>query len=439
MKAKIAFFNTYLQGGAAYGAINLFNSLQINAEYDAVFYYMRDISGGSKLNKINHNNSYICKHPLQRNSILTKIPNSFRARKYYKKIQRELLGRVPDFEQFSPSWQYYRTPLEWFSTDTPDIIHLHWIAEWIDYDSFFTSLPPKTKVVWTLHDMNPFTGGCHYSWDCDKYKQECTHCPQLGTSTKSNFALKNWHNKRNAQKDIELHVVGDSNWITEEAKLSPLFSSAKSFRTIHYSIDFSIFKPADDRTEVLKKFNVPVGAFVICFGAADFTNRRKGFPELIDALKFLKRSNVNLHCLVFGSGGFEIDVNELPPIHLTGHLTPSQLAEVYSASDLFVIPSLYEAFGLTAIEAMACGTPVIGFNTGGIPDSVVEGVSGWLVQTGNSVELAQKIADLSSQPEYVASIGRSACEFVKTKFSKDIEFEAYKALYSSIIHDNINR
>jgi glycosyltransferase involved in cell wall biosynthesis len=228
--------------------------------------------------------------------------------------------------------------------------------------------------------MNPFTGGCHYSWECKKYRSQCNDCPQLGQQGKGDLSEKNFKLKLTSLKNKNLHIVGDSTWLTKEAQNSPVFANVKSFRTIHYSIDFDIFRPANNRKEILKKHDIPENAFVLSFGAADFTNRRKGFPELIDTLKIIKQKSANIHCLVFGEGKFETNNKELPPFHFTGHLTPNELTGIYSTADIFIIPSLYEAFGLTAVEAMACGTPVIGFNTGGIPDSVKKGISGWLIE-----------------------------------------------------------
>src|SRR5690606_17893850 len=218
-------------------------------------------------------------------------------------------------------------------------------------------------------------------------------------------------------KEKKLHIVGDSEWITREAEKSTILKHAKSFQTIHYSIDFNIFKPTIAKQQTRKKHNIPENAFVLCFGAADFTNRRKGFNELIQALEQINKETTNVHCLVFGAGSLILNQTNLPPIHLTGHLTPKELAEVYGASDIFVIPSLHEAFGLTAIEAMACGTPVIGFNTGGIPDSVKEGETGWLVEAGNSQNLAAKTILLTRNSTQVTYTPTTCSTHVCAHFS----------------------
>lgn len=433
-KISVHCFNTYLQGGAAYGAINTFESIiKRHTNVDGRFFYMLDLSMGEKIKKLS-TESYVQRHPLQLNSnLIYKITNSIKARSHYKKVCESLKGRDSIYEQFSPAKQYYRTPYSWFSGLLPQIIHLNWIAEWIDYESFFASIPNHIPIVWTLHDQNPMTAGCHYSWKCDKYLQKCTKCPQLGGSDKRDLAALNHIIKQKSLQHKNLHIVGDSTWITAEAQKSSILKTAQSFTTIHYSIDFETFKPNNDVWAERTKHDIPHDAFVLCFGAADFTNRRKGFPELMEALKIVKQHTNNIYCLVFGAGKISFDSESLPPIRFTGQLNAKELAKVYSASNLFLIPSLHEAFGLTAIEAMACGTPVIGFNTGGITDSVIEGTSGWLVQNGNSRQLAQKIIYLEQNRSDVEQISLSAINYASENFNKEKEVSRYMELYKRII------
>lgn len=432
---KLHTFNTYLQGGAAYGAINTFENL-INTypEIEGTFFYMQDLSNGQKLQKL-AKEKYSQRHPLSlHTSVAKRLSHSIKARKHYKNIQKSLKQRPKDYEQFSTPHQYYSTPYNWFAKQLPAIIHLNWIAEWIDYESFFNSIPNHIPIVWTLHDQNPMTAGCHYSWECQKYLSQCSQCPQLGPKDKSDLARIGHKIKANALKEKNLHIVGNSEWITHEAEKSTILRHAKSFQTIHCSIDFNIFKPSISNQQTRKKYNIPENAFVLCFGAADFTNRRKGFSELIQALEQINKHTTNVHCLVFGAGSLLLNQTNLPPIHLTGHLTPKELAEVYGASDIFVIPSLHEAFGLTAIEAMACGTPVIGFNTGGIPDSVKEGETGWLVEAGNSQNLAAKTIWLTRNFNEVKKTSINCSTYVSTHFSSKNEIEKYNTLYNAVIN-----
>lgn len=432
MSIKIDYFNTYLQGGAANAALNVYMLLD-KEKIQASFFFMTDLSNGVKEAYISKNGGFVKVSINNSNkSFFSKLKKSVYARLYYREILPFFKGRPTHFEQFSLAFQYFKTPYLLFSNNLPDVIHLNWIAEWIDYPSFFNSVPDNLPIVWTLHDMNPFTGGCHYSWECRLYSSACANCPQLVLQKNKDLAKLNWTIKLNALKGKNIHVVGDSNWITEQAQKSTLFSDVKSFSTIHYSIDFNVFIPKQDKEFIRATHNIPENAFVLCFGAADFSNKRKGFSELIEALKLVYKSNKNLHCLVFGSGNLTIDTSDIPSLHFTGHLPPSQLASIYSASDVFVITSLYEAFGLTAVESMACGTPVIGFNTGGIPDSIENNVSGWLVEAGNSNELANLILRLIDNTEEVETIGNSAINFVRNKFSQTNERGRYMSLYKSI-------
>lgn len=434
---KLHTFNTYLQGGAAYGAINTFENLvSICPEIDGTFFYMQDLSNGQKLQKLTKE-KYIQRHPLSLNtSIVKRLLRSLKARQYYRHLQKSLMNRPKDYEQFSRPHQYYSSPYRWFSEQQPDIIHLNWIAEWIEYESFFNSIPNHIPIVWTLHDQNPMTAGCHYSWECQKYLNQCSQCPQLGPKDKLDLARISHKIKANALKGKNLHIVGDSEWITREAEKSDLLRNAKSFQTIHYSIDFGIFKPTTTKHATRIKYNIPENAFLLCFGAADFTNPRKGFNELIQALEQINNATTNIHCLVFGAGKLPIQQNNLPPIHFAGHLPPKELAEAYGASDIFVISSLHEAFGLTSIEAMACGTPVIGFYTGGIPDSVKEGKTGWLVETGNSKSLADLILKLANNPASVRDLATNCSLHTHQYFSPRHEVEQYRRLFDTILNHN---
>lgn len=425
---KIFFFNTYLHGGAAIGAKSAFEHLPHSI--DAHFFYM-----DSKIPI--HSSKYLKINPyVQSETIFDKLNKSLKARVYYSKLKKILKNKPVQYEQFSPAKQFYKTPFSLFSNKLPDIIHLHWIAEWIDYESFFQSIPDQHPIVWTLHDMNPFTGGCHYAWECNKYQTECKKCPQLNQNQENNYTINNFNLKYNSLKGKNLHIVADSTWLENEAKKSTILKNAKSFQTIHYGIDLTIFKP-QNKTESRKSLNILSEKKIILFGANDLKNKRKGFKILIDSLKILFAKRKDFICMVYG----EINISDsfqntkLPEFKMLGKINDkNKLAQIYTSADIFVIPSLYEAFGLTAIEAMACGTAVIGFNSGGISDSIIHNETGILINNKDTNSLVEGIELLLNNDVLRMKLSESAMKFVKYNFSFKNQTNKYLNLYSSIIN-----
>lgn len=428
--ASLHFFNSFLQGGAAVAAINIFENVSPYFE-GSTFFFKRNIS--RRPSKLTRRDGFEKVFVSKTNNHFQRITNSIKARCHHKILKKYQSGRPGGYEQFSYAKQFYKTPYSIFG-DLPNIIHLNWIADWVDYSSFFSSIPNHVPIVWTLHDMNPFTGGCHYAWSCTKYRQDCQSCFQLGPYNDGNLSNISWKEKWEAIKDKNLHIVADSKWLEEEARSSRLFRNARSFQTIHYSVDLNIFKPKD-KNAIRKKLEISDDQIVLVFGAASFANRRKGFETLIAALGMLEKKRNNLVCLIFGAGQ-PFSGPQLPEMRFMGKISsPEELVDVYNAGDVFVIPSLQEAFGLTALEAAACGTPAIGFKAGGIPDIIQHNVTGLLAETGEAADLANKLeAFFSLSPTGRERMGSSARNRAVEHFSKDVETRKYLALYRRILN-----
>ncbi len=269
-----------------------------------------------------------------------------------------------------------------------DIYHLHWTSGFVDLPAFFKTV--DKPIVWTLHDMFPFTGGCHYSNGCEKYKTHCNKCPQLGSVSEKDLAYFIWERKSKAFSGFKNRIIirADSFWLANEAVESSLFK-AFDIDTIHYGIETEEFIPRDKKS-VRKALNIPLNSRVVVFGAPGINNPRKGFNELLESLIRLRSIYSNIFLLSFGSGTMP-DIIDIPCLHLGNVSNNHLLSLIYSCGDVFVIPSLQEAFGQTALEAMSCGIPVAGFNTGGIPDMIVNGQTGYLAETGNVGSLSVAI------------------------------------------------
>jgi len=322
-----------------------------------------------------------------------------------------------------------------------DVVHLHWISKSVDYESFFESLPDNQPVVWTLHDMNPFTGGCHYSGGCESFVDGCHHCPQLGRSGPRDLSSRTFFTKRDSTQNKNLHVVAPSHWLTSEAKRSAILGSAKSLQTIHHGIDVALFQPME-KEQARKKLGIDVSnadgsrRAVIAFGAESLENHRKGFHLLLEALKRLSIPTVGL---AFGGGEIAARAG-LSEIRPQGFIHDAQQqAILYSAADVFIMPSLEEAFGLTVLEAMACGTPVAGFDAGGVADMVRDGQTGRLAQVGDVKDLAAKIEWLIQHGEERQRMGQRAREVVLSDFHEEKQTAKYIELYQRIIADQSHK
>jgi len=316
-----------------------------------------------------------------------RIEYKFRKHQIENDFNKYQSTRPAGFEVFSDDRSFLKTGLVEQMPDA-DIYHLHWISGFIDLPVFFKNI--NKPVVWTLHDMFPFTGGCHYSCGCENFKTYCHNCPQLGSEKERDLSFRIWESKHKAISEFRNKIIvrADSKWLAAEAKKSSLFRDL-DIDTIHYGIETDEFIPRD-KTSCRKALNVPENRRVIVFGAPGINNPRKGFLQLKEALLVVKKSYPDLFLLSFGAGAVHLST-DLPGLHLGQIADNNLLSIIYSCGDVFVIPSLQEAFGQTALEAMSCCIPVVGFDTGGIPDMIENGVTGYLSETGNISSLANAI------------------------------------------------
>lgn len=311
-----------------------------------------------------------------------------------------------------------------------DIYNLHWINKFVDPLHFFkvTNAP----VVWTLHDMNPLTGGCHVNAGCHKFEHKCGACPQLGSDKEYDLSRKVWERKwsayhRAVEKDKRLHIVAISKYMAKKVEASSLLAKAPLY-TIPHGLNHNVFRPTP--TEGLKNaLGIPKQHQTILF-VADYGTRVKGFDLLSKALSNLETKRVTL--LSIGSGNAEENLH-LSHKHIGRISNDNLLAVMYSFADVFVIPSRQESFGQTALESMACGTPVVGFDIGGIPDIVRPGKTGWLAEPESVRSLSNAIETALSNEEARARMGKECRNVVEREYTLDVQANAYRDLYRKLI------
>jgi len=280
--------------------------------------------------------------------------------------------------------------------------------------------------------MNPFTGGCHFSTGCEAFSEQCRNCPQLGRSGDNDLSTEVFAHKQLAYEGKNLHIVTPSRWLTGEAKRSQLLAGAKSFQTIPNGLDLDLFSPQDKRA-ARASLGLPSSGVVLAFGADSVTNRRKGFNELLAALSLIN-SKVPLTGLIFGRGVIETPVPGLANLLQLGYVADAERQSlVYSAADIVVVPSLEDNLPNVGLEAMACGTPVVGFDIGGVPDYVRPGETGSLARPADPADLAHQLSWLIDHSEERLGRGRRARRMMEREFSQETQARAYIRLYEQLL------
>ena len=340
-------------------------------------------------------------------------------------------GRPSGFELYTTPWRGSATPFDG-SRLRGDVLHLHWVNRWLDWKSFFGSLPARHPVVWTLHDMNPITGGCHHADRCDAFRSGCGNCPQLAErrSGASDISRRGFDLKRMAYGDQNLHIVTPSQWLEHHARAS-LLTEGATVQTIYNGLDVQEFKPRD-RSLCRRELGLPADVTVIAFGAASLGNRRKGAHEFYQAISLLPDPS-KVVCLGFGDPSGIPSNDRIPEFRSTGFLRTSEdLARVYSASDFFVMPSLGENMPQTVVEAMACGIPTVAFSVGGIPEIVQPGKTGLLATLQDCEGLSQQIQWMIDHPLERKAMGSRSRKLVCDEFDLDRQTEKYLRLYDQV-------
>lgn len=271
-----------------------------------------------------------------------------------------------------------------------DILHIHWVGA--SAVSISELARVKIPIVWSLHDLWPFTGGCHYTAGCRRFEKQCGRCPLLGSSREGDISSSIQQAKRSAFSRLEnLTIVGLSKWIAAEASKSCVF---KGRNIVHLPnpIDTRVYHKRNKR-EARAYFNLPVdGKKLILFGAADpFGDPRKGFHELREAMKYITNKDVELVVLGTGDGQAYFKSSK---VHSIGHVDDDDvLARLYSAVDVFVLPSREENLSNMLVEAKSCSTPLVAFDVGGNRDIISDQSAGLLATPLSAVSLATCIRE----------------------------------------------
>ena len=332
---------------------------------------------------------------------------------------------------FSPEW----TLTGWrLVSQVPecDVVNMHWVADLLDYRTL-PRLTARMPVVWTFHDMNPFTGGCHYSGACTRFQEGCGACPQLATSSgERDMTHRILQRKLRILKRVPRHrlaVVCPSAWLAREARNSALFRDF-DVRVIPNGLDLQQYQPTDPAA-ARARLGLPAQARIVLFVADQIEDRRKGLAQLLEAFAGV-RDVPNLLLVTLGQGKGPV-LAGLPTRHLGSLHDPALLGAAYSAADVFAIPSLQDNLPNTILESMACGTPVVGFATGGVGEAIADGQTGLLAPVGDAPALGAALRRLLEDDRLRRQMAGEARLRVEKEYTVRLQALRYAALYHELL------
>ena len=312
-----------------------------------------------------------------------------------------------------------------------DIIHLHWINQgFLSLKDIEELVKLNKPIVWTMHDMWPCTGICHHARDYEKFQMGCESCFFLKSKGKD-LSTSVFDKKLSLYKEANITFVGCSRWLSGRAKKSYLLRD-KTVLSIPNPIDTEVYHPMDqDMTREL--LGLPSGKRLLLFGALNVTDKRKGIDYLIEALRKIEKQDVEL--VVFGQVKDDIRGLFPVPIHSMGYLSDeSKIVALYNAVDMFITSSLEENLPNTIMESMACGTPCVGFEIGGIPEMIDHKINGYIASYKDASDLANGIQWVLEQDQLALS---DACvKKVQENYTEEVIVMKYLSLYQNILYKN---
>ena len=317
-----------------------------------------------------------------------------------------------------------------------DIIHLHWFNQgMLSLKNIRKIIDSGKPVVWTMHDMWPCTGICHYARECTNYEQECHHCPYIyGGGHKKDLSTRTFRKKKGIYHAASITFIACSHWLENKAKASTLLTG-QAVACIPNPINTNLFKPRDKGGARIKS-KLPQDKKLILFGSVKITDQRKGVDYLIKSCKLLAEKHPewknSLGVVILGNQSQQLE--EQLPFHvypLPFIKNEHELINIYNAVDLFVLPSLEENLPNMVMEAMACGVPCVGFNVGGIPEMIDHLHNGYVAQYKSPEDFANGIQWILTEPAY-AELSEQAFRKVLGNYSESIVAKKYMDIYNKV-------
>lgn len=344
-----------------------------------------------------------------------KITNSFGNKLHFIKsriFDRHGLGNAMETRRF----------IKFIRNYNPDIIHMHNIhGYFLNYKILFKYLKTSSaKIIWTMHDMWPITGHCAYAFDCDKWQTQCSRCKYLNDYPKSiiDNSFRNYKcKKQNFTLPEKMYIITPSDWLSNCLKNS--FLNKYSIQTINNGINLNLFKKQNGEWKEKKQLT----KYKLILGISSVWDRRKGLDDIVTLSKLV---NEDVKIALVGLNKDQLSKLPQNIIGVVRTQNQEELVEMYSSADLFINLTYADNFPTVNIESLACGTPVLTYNTGGSPE-VITDHTGFVVDQGNIEEVADIINNFVKTEE----ISKSCLEQAQ-KYDKNNKFYEYMRLYEGI-------
>lgn len=362
----------------------------------------------------------------------TKWQKSFAFLRPYLDVVATRLYRKRQKVIFSPAWLPERLTSK-VAKFNPDIVHLFWVnAGLLRIETLKTF---KQPIVWTLHDMWPFTGGCHYDEECGKFQQSCGNCPALHSERERDLSRRIWGRKNISWEGVPIVVVATSHWLADMARSSSLFREQR-VEVIPNGLDTERYKPVN-KIVARATYNLPQDKRLILFSAFSATSdKRKGNQYLVRALEKMSRVGwgSKAELVIIGASRPENPPDMGMKVHYMGHLH-DEISQVllYSAADVVVAPSMQENLSNTVMESLACGTPVVAFDIGGMPDMIDHQINGYLATPFESDDLADGVMWVLENEGRHEMLAQRARQTVEERYALKTVANRYLTLYQSIL------
>ena len=334
-----------------------------------------------------------------------------------------------DTGNFSPEW-FPSHALKTIETINPDIVHLHYLGRGFGRPEIIGNI--KRPIIWTLHDMWPFTGGCHYDKECGRYRDSCGKCPVLGSSKEKDLSRKVWRRKQAAWGEAKVTIVTLSNWMERCVGESTIFQNATTYR-VPNGLDLDLFRPIEPAV-ARSILGFPVDKLLVLFGTVTAGSKEyKGFEHLEEMLTGAVEIGTEVEAVVFGGSepsdppDFGFPTTYMGRLHDT-----NSLVLLYSAVDVFIAPSRQDNLPNTVMEALACGTPCLAFNIGGMPDLIDHKKNGYLATPFDTADMAAGLNWILADSDRRRRLSENARKKVERCFSQRLQVERMMEIYESV-------
>lgn len=315
-----------------------------------------------------------------------------------------------------------------------DIIHIHWILKgFLSFNSLQKLLALGKPVVWTCHDLWPFTGGCFYLWGCERLPLGCGLCPYLRNNEPVDLSYISLRKKMELFSSDNIHWASPSKWLSEIALTSPVLTPETAFAVIPNPIRVNDFVNVDavSKKQFKTQLQLNPKTLTLLFSAANLENPAKGFTDFTRLVYALKEFDIQ--AIILGASKEKIT---LPiPFYYAGYVRdPEVVRDLFAAADVYITTSHEDNLPTTVMESLACGVPAIGYEIGGVPELISHGETGFVYPKGDWKSIAEGVMRLMEDPSLLMEFSLNARKKAENQYDESHVAQQYAALYQRVLN-----